>query len=137
MSKERGEKRGSGIKSHPLPTPLSLSLSRHRVTYIGLTKGPDLICDLRNGGERRKKRRLCTRLMYVYVGLCVQRRVKDENPLSRLTYPGPIFYNVDEPSSSTLVADVFWFMSNIITYETTIRAYFKDVLNTCILMLKH
>lgn len=97
------------------------------MTYIGLIKGPDLICDLRNGErDEKKKRRLHAAYVRVYVGLCAQRRVKDENPLSRLTYPGPIFYNVDEPSSSTLVADVLE-QHNGAARETTMRAHFGDV----------
>lgn len=93
---QRGKAKESSIKSHPLPTPLSRptwasSCDVYR-THKGLT---DLICSLRNGERERrskKERRFARGCVYASCG------VKGENPLSRLTYSGRIFCNVDETS---------------------------------------
>lgn len=55
--------------------------------------------------KEKKGRDACTAVC-VYARMYA-RGVKDENPLSRLTYLGPIFCNVDEPSRFMLDVDVF------------------------------
>lgn len=124
----------SSIKSHPLPTPSPLPTEPRRVTYIRLTKGSDLICDLRDGEKRMKKKKTekkrdaCNAVcVYACMYAC---GVKDENPLSRLTYHGLIFCNIDEPSRFKL--DVFVRGQHNGTWDIGIHEHFGNTKYVCL-----